>query len=171
MTVQESLTELIKKNLLFKWFKKCEKVFQALKTIFAKESILHHYNFENECQVEYDIFDRTIDDVLSQKNKDDIWRFVVYFFSKTIFAECNYEIYDKKLLNIVRVFEKWRLELKAFKFFIEVISNHKNLKYFMFFKLFNRRQVRWFEFLSRFNFRIIIVSTSLTALLTLLIVN
>ena len=96
-----------------------------------------------------------IDDVLSQKNKNDIWRFVIYFFNKMIFAKCNYEIYDKKLLAIIRVFEKWRLELKDFKFFIEVISDHKNLKYFMFFKFFNRRQARWFEFLSRFNFRII----------------
>ena len=96
-----------------------------------------------------------IDNVLSQKNKNDIWRFIIYFFSKMILAECNYEIYDKKLLTIVRVFEKWRLKLKDFKFSIEVISNHKNLKYFMFFKLFNRRQARWFEFLSRFNFLII----------------
>ena len=72
-----------------------------------------------------------------------------------IFVEYNYEIYDKKLLTIVRVFEKWRFELKDFKFFIEVILNHKNLKYFMFFKFLNRRQARWFEFLSRFNFRII----------------
>ena len=72
-----------------------------------------------------------------------------------ILAKCNYEIYDKKLLIIVRVFEKWRLELEDFKFFIEVILDHKNLKYFMFSKLLNRRQARWFEFLSRFNFRII----------------
>ena len=72
-----------------------------------------------------------------------------------ILAECNYEIYDKKVLIIVRVFKKWRFELKDFKFFIEVISNYKNLKYFIFSKLLNRRQARWFEFLSRFNFRII----------------
>ena len=151
----ESLTEFIKKNLSFKWIKKCEKVFQTLKAVFAKESILRHYDLENECQVECNVFDRMIDDVLSQKNKNDTWRFVIYFFNKMILAECNYEIYDKKLLIIVRVFEKWRFELEDFKFFIEVILDHKNLKYFMFFKLFNRCQVRWFEFLSRFNFRII----------------
>ena len=151
----ESLTELIKKNLSFKWIKKCEKVFQTLKAIFAKESILRHYDLEDEYQVECDVFDRMIDDVLSQKNKENIWRFVIYFFNKMILAKCNYEIYDKKLLTIVRVFEKWHFKLKDFKFFIEIILNHKNLKYFMFSKLFNRRQARWFEFLSRFNFRII----------------
>ena len=72
-----------------------------------------------------------------------------------ILAKCNYEIYDKKLLTIVRVFEKWRFELKDSKFSIEVILDHKNFEYFMFFKLLNRCQARWFEFLSRFNFRII----------------
>ena len=59
-----------------------------------------------------------------------------------IFAECNYEIYDKEFLIIIKAFEKWKFELKSFKFFIQVIINHKNLEYFMFFKLFNRRQAR-----------------------------
>ena len=35
-----------------------------------------------------------------------------------IFVECNYEIYDKKLLIIIKIFEKWKSELKDFKFFI-----------------------------------------------------
>ena len=72
-----------------------------------------------------------------------------------IFAECNYEIYDKKFLIIVKAFEEWRLELKKSRFFVEVITDHKNLKYFMFSKLLNRRQARWSKFLSRFNFKII----------------
>ena len=95
------------------------------------------------------------EEVMFQKNKNDVWKSIVYFFSKMIAAKFNYEIYDKKLLIIVRVFEKWRSKLKEFKFFIEVISNHKNLEYFMFFKFFNRRQVRWFEFFFKFDFRII----------------
>ncbi|KAI0994899.1 hypothetical protein K3495_g13280 [Podosphaera aphanis] len=35
---------------------------------------------------------------------------------------------------------------------ISVISDHKNLEYFMTTKTLNRRQARWSEFLSRFNF-------------------
>ena len=71
-----------------------------------------------------------------------------------IFVKCNYKIYDKELLIIIKVFEKWKLELKDFKFFIQVIIDHKNLKYFMFFKLFNRKQARWSEYFFRFNFKI-----------------
>jgi hypothetical protein len=36
-----------------------------------------------------------------------------------------------------------------------VLSDHKNLEYFMTTKLLNHRQTRWAEYLSRFNFKIV----------------
>ncbi len=36
---------------------------------------------------------------------------VVFISRKMIVHECNYEIYDKELLAIVKVFEEWRPEL------------------------------------------------------------
>ena len=59
-----------------------------------------------------------------------------------ILVECNYEIYDKKLLVIIKAFEEWKSELKSFKFSIQVITDYKNFKYFISFKLFNRKQAR-----------------------------
>ena len=38
---------------------------------------------------------------------------------------------------------------------VQVIIDHKNLEYFMSNKLLNRRQARWSEFFSRFNFKLI----------------
>ena len=69
-------------------------------------------------------------------------------------AECNYEIYDKELMAIVRAFEEWRSELERSSEPINVISDHKNLNYFMSFKWLSRCQARWSEFLSQFNFKI-----------------
>ena len=69
-------------------------------------------------------------------------------------AECNYEIYDKKLMAIVRAFEKWRSELEGSPEPINVISDHKNLEYFMSSKRLSRCQARWSKFLSQFNFKI-----------------
>ena len=46
-------------------------------------------------------------------------------------AECNYDIYDKELLAIIRAFEEWRPELKGAAEQVQVITDHKNLKYFM----------------------------------------
>ena len=79
---------------------------------------------------------------------------MAYFSKKHSPAECNYEIYDKELMAIVRAVEEWRPNLESAKEVIEVLSDHKNLEYFTTTKLLNRRQARWLEFLSRFNFKI-----------------
>ena len=69
-------------------------------------------------------------------------------------AKCNYEIYDKKLMAIVRAFKEWQPELEGLPEPINVISDHKNLKYFMSFKRLFTPQARWSEFLLQFNFKI-----------------
>jgi hypothetical protein len=58
-------------------------------------------------------------------------------------------------MAIVKAFEEWRPELEGALHPIQVLSDHKNLEYFMSTKLLNRRQTRWAEYLSRFNFKII----------------
>ena len=89
-------------------------------------------------------------------NENDVLRLVVYMFKQISLVECNYEIYDKKLLAIVRAFEKWHSKCVeiSIKKLIKVINDHKNLEIFMSIKSLNRRQARWVEFLSKFNFRI-----------------
>ena len=57
-------------------------------------------------------------------------------------------------MAIVRAFEHWHAELQSVENPIQVLSDHKNLEYFMTSKLLNCRQARWAEFLSRFNFQI-----------------
>ena len=88
---------------------------------------------------------------------DEILRFIVFMFKKMFLVECNYEIYDKKLLAIIKVFEKWRSKyVETFvKNSMKILTNHKNLKHFMTSKQFNCKQTRWAKFLSKFNFRII----------------
>lgn len=80
---------------------------------------------------------------------------MAFFPKKHAPAKCNYEIYDKELMAIVRVFEKWKAELKRAVFLIQVISDHKNLEYFMTTKQLSRKQARWLEYFSRFDFKII----------------
>jgi hypothetical protein len=45
-------------------------------------------------------------EILSQKENDDHIKSVIYFSKTLSFAECNYEIYDKELLAIIRCFEQ-----------------------------------------------------------------
>ena len=61
---------------------------------------------------------------------------------------------DKELMAIVKAFEEWRPELAGTADPIKVISDHATLQTFMVNKELNRRQARWAEFLSEFNFKI-----------------
>ena len=54
----------------------------------------------------------------------------------------------------MRAFENWRPELEGSAYPIDVVTDHKNLEYFTTTKLLSRRQARWSEFLSRFDFQI-----------------
>ena len=67
-------------------------------------------------------------------------------------AEINYDIHDKEMLAIVRSFHAWETLLKSFQKQITVWTDHKNLEYFNSTKSLTRRQARWAEFLSEFDF-------------------
>ena len=148
------LTALTKKGTIFEWNNRCQIAFDALKKAFTSDVILIHFDADRKIVVETDASDYVSGGVLSQYNSEGILRPVAYFSKKHNPAECNYEIYDKELMAIVRAFEEWRPELEGSALPIEVISDHKALEYFASSKELSRRQARWSEFLSRFDFKI-----------------
>jgi len=93
--------------------------------------------------------------ILSQYDDEGTLHPVAFYSKKHSPAECNYEMYDKELLAIVRAFEEWRPHLEGSSHPVHVLSDHKNLEYFMSMKLLNHQQARWSELLSRFDFRIV----------------
>ena len=90
--------------------------------------------------------------ILSQLDDEGVLHLVAYFSRKMAPAECNYKIYDKELLAIIRCFEKWQPELEGTSLPVKILTNHKGLEYFMSIKKLTPRQVRWAMFLSEFNF-------------------
>ena len=148
------LTQLTKKDIVFNWTPDYQKAFDALKNAFTSEVILKHYNPDIKIVVETDASDYVSGGILSQYDENDVLHPIAYFSKKHNPAECNYEIYDKELMAIVRAFEEWRPELEGSATPIDVITDHKNLEYFMSTKQLSRRQARWSEFLSRFNYHI-----------------
>jgi hypothetical protein len=148
------LVNLTKKGVVFNFDENCLKSFELLKKTFTEAPILKSFDWEKDVIVETDSSDYVSAGVLSQYDDEGILRPVAFFSKKLTPTECNYEIYDKELLAIIRCFEEWRPELEGTPSPIRVITDHKNLEYFMSTKLLNRRQARWSEFLSRFNFKI-----------------
>ena len=139
----------------FTWSEDCQRAFEDLKEAFTTAPVLAHYDPALETWVETDSSDFVSAGVLSQMH-DGVLKPVAYFSKKMTPAECNYMIYDKKLLAIGKSFEVWRPEIAsaAPDKPVKVYTDHKNLEHFMTTKQLNRRQARWAEFLSEFNFMI-----------------
>jgi hypothetical protein len=79
---------------------------------------------------------------------------VAFYSKKCLPAEVNYLIHDKELLAIVRCLQEWHSMLRSVKSFT-ILSDHKNLEYFIKKQQLTERQMRWALKLSRFEFKIV----------------
>lgn len=147
------LTDLTQKDNPFLWTSMAEDAFQKLKRIFLSEPALAQFDFNKVTRIECDSSGWCIGGTLLQPNSDGLFVPCAFFSKKLSPAECNYEIYDKEMLAIIRSLEEWDSELRGLPEF-EVWSDHKNLEYFMTVRRLTERQVRWSSTLSCYNFKI-----------------
>ncbi|KAM4055022.1 retrotransposon nucleocapsid protein [Hirsutella rhossiliensis] len=76
------------------------------------------------------------------------------FFSKRLSpAEYNYPIHDKEMLAIMRCLDNWNAELRSCGPFT-ILTDHRNLEYFMTRQKLTERQSRWAAELSQFDFKL-----------------
>ncbi len=68
-------------------------------------SILRHFDQNRETILEINSFNYINDNILSQYDDEETLHSMIYYSKNLSLAECNYEIYDKKLLTIIQVFE------------------------------------------------------------------
>ena len=71
-------------------------------------------------RIEVDASDYATKRVLSMKYSDGKWRPVAYLSKSLNETERNYEIYDKKILVVIKDLENWRYLLEGAKFKFEV---------------------------------------------------
>ena len=92
--------------------------------------------------LETDNSDYIVAGVFFQFFKNSLWHPIAYFSAKIQPAEYNYKIYNKELLAIIYYLKEWRSELEGFIKFIQIITDHKNLEYFIIIKRLSARQAR-----------------------------
>ena len=149
------LTHLTRKDAKFSWGPEHQQVFETLKLACTQAPVLTHFNPENPIVVETDTSDYAITAFISQISPDDGDLHPIAFYSCGMKPpELNYEIYDKELLAIFEAFWQWRNYLEGLTHAVLVLSDHKNLKYFVTTKQLTHRQVRWSAYLSGFNYLI-----------------
>ncbi len=94
--ITTSLTCLIRKDVLFVWFQKCQIAFNILKKVFTFKIILHYYNSDHKIVIEINASNYVFKNILFQYDENEILHSVTYFSKKHNLIECNYEIYNKK---------------------------------------------------------------------------
>ncbi|HXN89892.1 MAG TPA: RNase H-like domain-containing protein, partial [Candidatus Sulfotelmatobacter sp.] len=153
--IASAITALLKKGVPFLWTPKAQAAFENLKKAFTTAPILRHFDQSRPAIIETDASDYAEGGVLSQLGDDGELHPCAFFSRKFKDAEINYEIYDKEMMAIVDCMETWRHHLEGSGHRATVYSDHKNLLWFTETKVLNRRQARWAEKLSRFDFVIV----------------
>ncbi len=149
-----SLIQLTQKEMIFEWDHACQMIFDHMKKWITEASILRHFDQNKETILETDSFNYVNDDILSQYDDEEILHLMIYYSKNLSLAECNYKIYDKKLLAIIQAFKHWRSELKLTELSIKMFIDHQALMSLMKNKELSRHQMRWVQKLTDFNFKI-----------------
>jgi transposase InsO family protein len=152
--IAQPLTNLTKKDVQFQWGDVEQAAFERLKELLVRAPVLAPFDPEKETRVQPDSSGYCIGGELSQLTEDNKWRPVAFYSKKCLPSEVNYPIHDKELLAIVRCLEEWRSMLRSVRSFT-ILSDHKNLEYFMKKQQLTERQMRWALELSQFRFKIV----------------
>jgi hypothetical protein len=148
------LVELFKKDKDFEWGPRQQKSFEKVKELFKNGDMRQHFDPQKPSYVDADASDCAIGARLQQPGPDGKLRLVACYARTMTPAEQNYDIHDKELLAIVMALKKWRVELQGARHQVTILSDHHNLQYFTTTKELTRRQARWSETLSAYDFKI-----------------
>ncbi|XP_019056297.1 PREDICTED: LOW QUALITY PROTEIN: uncharacterized protein LOC109116034 [Tarenaya hassleriana] len=142
-TIAAPLTEVIKKNVGFKWGDAQEAAFQLLKEKLTNSPLLSLPDFSKAFEVECDASGVGIGAVLMQEGKP-----IAYFSEKLSGAQLNYPTYDKELYALVRALQTWQHYLWPKEFIIH--TDHEALKHLKGQQRLNKRHAKWVEFIETF---------------------
>uniref|UniRef100_A0A2N9FQW0 RNA-directed DNA polymerase n=1 Tax=Fagus sylvatica TaxID=28930 RepID=A0A2N9FQW0_FAGSY len=132
------LTEVIKKNVPFKWGKEQEKAFNLIKEKLTNAPLLVLPNFSKTFEIKCDASGIGIGAVLMQEGRP-----VAYFSEKLSGAALNYPTYDKEMYALVRALENWQHYLWPKEFVIH--TDHESLKHLKGQQRLNRHHAKWVD--------------------------
>ncbi len=152
--IVHSMIQLTQKKIIFEWNEVCQTAFNHMKKCMTETFILRHFDQTRDFILEIDSFDYVNDEVLFQYDDEDVLHSIVFYSKNMSFAECNYKIYDKKLLIIIWAFKHWWFKLKLTDISIKMFIDHQALISLMKDKELSKHQMRWVQKLADFNFKI-----------------
>jgi len=127
LKIVHSMIQLTQKKIIFEWNETCQTAFNHMKRCMTETFILRYFDQTHETILKTDSFNYVNDEVFFQYDNEEVLHSIA-FYSKNMFsAECNYEIYNKKLLIIIWAFEHWWFKLKLTDISIKMFIDHQAL--------------------------------------------
>ena len=145
------LHELTKKDAPYVWTDQHRAAFEGLKSALTSAPVVVPPDPQRPYTVYTDASDAAIGAVLTQ-DRDRGPQPVAFESRKLSAAERNYPTHDKEMLAIAHALRTWRHYLEGVPF--DVVTDHASLRYFQTQPDLSRRQARWMEQLSQFDFKI-----------------
>ncbi|THG92770.1 hypothetical protein EW026_g8249 [Hermanssonia centrifuga] len=140
----------------FRWTPAHFQAFESVKLLVTSReclTVIDHNNLgNNKIFVSCDASDFCTGAVLTYGPTPETARPVAFESQQLSGAELNYPVHEKELLAIVRAMRKWRVDLLGVPFV--VFSDHRTLENFTEQKHLSRRQARWQEFMSQYDYTI-----------------
>jgi hypothetical protein len=143
--VAHPLTDLLRKDIQWRWNDACETAFCKLKELLSTAPILALPDWRSDTPFELvcDASLQGIGGVLLQNNRP-----IAFESRKLIDAELRYSATELEMLAVVHCVEKWRVYVEGRE--VHIYTDHKPNTFFDTTKMQSRRAARWLEKLQQY---------------------
>jgi len=151
------LTGIQRNGHLFQWRELHDKCFQTIKALACKYPILRPIN-PSKPEPIWLVCNASLYGVGALYGQGPEWKTCrpAGFMSKKLTdAQQNYRTFERETLAIIEALMKWEDKLLGFKF--TIVTDHKALGYLKTQRKLSSRQVRWLDYMSRFDATIVYV--------------
>src|SRR5271155_2576930 len=149
------LSGMARHNMPFVWTAVHDKCFESIKALICKMPILRPIDPDdpNTIWVVCDASARGVGAFYGQGTEWHKARPAGFLSKKFTPAQCSYHTWEQELIAILEALTRW--EDKLIGRIITIVTNHKALTFFRTKHHMSDRQVRWWEFLSRFQYNLV----------------
>jgi len=151
----EPLSMLTKKDEPWQWESEKQCTFETMVTAFTTAPVVQHLDHERQVIIETDVPDYISARVMAQYDNQGVLHYVSEYLKKHTPAECNYDIYHTDIMASNKELEEWRPECEGAAYPLQLSMDHTNLDYVMTKMVLHRRQARWSECLTQFDYQIV----------------
>ena len=150
-SISRPLEEITGKHSRFQWSPEREKAFHSLKTCLLSAPVLQIADTSKPLRVTTDASDFAVGGVLEQETYPGQWNPVAFTSRSLKASERNYIAQERETLAVVHALQTWKLYLYGH---FTLCTDNQGVTFWQSKNHISRREARWFEFLSEFDFTV-----------------